>query len=122
MGSGQQHLQVKHNLNLVLPTLDKGMNDKKRRRHFLKLENFCRQIYGGIKQLIDDFRANSDNYTATEQKQIVTLLKEIHRKHNELLRIDSKIMKDLAHTVKISGLPETTVDKIANITINDLEK
>lgn len=104
------------------PILNKSATYKERRRKLLKLEVYCQAIYKGIASMQQQFRDHAELFEIQESKQVQKYLKEIHRKYYEMLRLDNGIMYDLEKSLKKQyGINGTTIDKIANITIQKEE-
>lgn len=113
-------MSIAENYNAILV---KSATFKDRRKKLLKLEIFCQSVYSSIKSMQQQFREHAELFAIDEFKQITTLLKEIHRKYYEMLRLDNGIMYDLKKSLrKKYGINETVIDKIANITIKQCEK
>lgn len=100
--------------------LNKDLSHKQRRKKLVALDVFCQSIYTGLKKMQEEFREHNELFGTEEYKQITKLLKEIHRKYYEMERLDNGIIYDLQKSLKKQyGIQDTTIDKIANITIKD---
>ncbi|MBQ9786300.1 MAG: hypothetical protein IJW25_02415, partial [Clostridia bacterium] len=98
--------------------LDKEVDIDTRRKLAIKLDLFCHSIYKGLKALQTNIREHADYYSPKHIKKITTLLKEIHRKYYELVRLDKDIMPYIEETIKKQYRKnETSIDRVANITI-----
>lgn len=100
--------------------LNKNLRVAERRKMVVKLDSFCRSILKSITILQKSIRNHSEYYDVQDVKKLTTLLKEIHRKYYELLRLDNGIMLDLKTNIKNKyNVKDTSIDKLAHITIKE---
>ena len=98
--------------------LDKSLNYKKRRELLFKLDQFVSTIIKSLRALQKDVREHSEYYKVEDVKRLTTLLKEIHRKYYEMLRLDSGIIRSLKSSLSNKGIHRSpVVGQLATITI-----
>ncbi len=108
---------------LYNPILDTNITSDERLEKLFLLEAYTRNSYKAIKKLQNQFRNSADLFDVEEQKTIITLLKEIHRKYNEMTRLDPLVMKEAKRILKLKfNIKETFSDKVASITFKTPEK
>lgn len=100
--------------------LNKTLNFKTRRKMFYELDAFCFTILKAVKKLKKNVREHSDYYNVEDIKRLTTLLKEIHRKYFELLRLDHGIIDGLKASLQSKGEHRApAMSKLATITIKE---
>ena len=100
--------------------LDPSITSKKRRRLLMHLEQFTQASFTSLKRIQNQLRNSPDIFTSDEQKRIVTLIKEIHRKFNEMTRLDTCVIKEVKKELKKKyGSSDFYSEKLASITIRE---
>ena len=103
--------------------LNKGISIKHRRQLIVALEKFCHGIYASLQKLQSNFREHSEAYDVEDVKKITTLLKELHRKYFEMVRLDNGARHYVKNALKHEkGMRKTVLDRIANITMQEKPK